>query len=117
MPNYRVAYREVRNPETGKLMRQGEVFEPKTERGRAQAAVLARVQRFEEIAERKPVHKVAETKPPVVRHEPEPEPVAEPEPEPVADPAPLETADVTADDDAPPVKRGHYQTRRLKAKD
>lgn len=60
-----------------------------------------------------PVGKVADTKPPIHRHEPSPVRWAAP----VSIEEPIETAELEADDDAPPVKRGGYQTRRLKAKD
>lgn len=107
---YVVTHREVRDPESGKLLRQGETFEAKTERGRAQADVQVRVGRMVYAPESKPVRQVQSTKPHGYHTRQE---TAEPAPEPKS-----ETVEPMTTDDAPALAPKRAYTRRdMKAED
>lgn len=88
---YTVSFPEVRHPETGKLVKRGEPFVVKTDRGKHQAEILFRVGRLGKFTAA-PVRKVAETIPP----------------------SPTSSTDTTA---GKARTFARYQTRRLKAEE
>lgn len=97
MPRYKVAFTEVRHPDTGVRVPKGKFIETETERGTRQADVLVKVGRLEAAPRPEPVRRV-ETRA-MEAAEGAPEVAAEPEAS-----------------EAKPARRT-YNTRRLKAED